>query len=279
MAITDQHELLMSDTDFEKISELAYLYTGTVFGPQKKDLVYDRLCRRLRDLNLHNMADYLTLIQSDNQPEADEFINAITTHARPFFDGMPHFNFLKETVWPELKQTNADSKKVRVWSAGCASGEEPYSLAMSLKESFDVNAWDCHILATDIDDNVIEKCQDGGYGIDCIKLLSTKQRQRFFVNDKNVQACVKVKPKLKSLVEFKTLNLLKKWPMLDKFDLIFCRDILIYFNEETQTELVKRFAETLKPGGYLIIGHSEALTVHSQHFTHMGNSIYQKPFS
>ena len=276
---TNQREFLMSDADFEKISELAYAYTGIVLGPQKKDMVYGRLARRLRDLNLQSVMAYLPLIQSDKQPEVSKFINAITTNLTSFFREQHHFDFLSKTVCPEWLKTNASNKKIRIWSAGCSTGEEPYSIAMTLRENLNLTGWDCKVLATDLDSKVIEKGQQGIYSIDRIESLPIEQKKQWFLHDKNHPDVVKVKPDLQSLISFKRLNLLEEWPMKGKFDLIFCRNVVIYFNESTQSVLFNRYADMLKEGGYLIIGHSESLNRVCDRFESIGKTIYQKIFT
>tara|TARA_R110002072_G_scaffold154_1_gene1001 strand:+ start:58659 stop:59501 length:843 start_codon:yes stop_codon:yes gene_type:complete len=274
--LTNQREFLMSDADFEKISELAYSYTGIVLGPQKRDMVYGRLARRLRDLKIQSVVDYIPLIQAHEQPEVSKFINAITTNLTSFFRERHHFDFLAKTVCPEWMQTNSENKKIRVWSAGCSTGEEPYSIAMTLRENLNLSAWDCKILATDLDSKVIEKGQQGIYGIDRIETLPIEQKKQWFLHDRNHPDVVKVKPDLQSLIRFKRLNLLENWPMKGKFDLIFCRNVVIYFNEATQSVLFDRYADMLKDGGYLIIGHSESLNRVCQRFKPIGKTIYQK---
>lgn len=275
-AAATQREFIMSDSDFEKISELAYLYTGIVLGPQKKDMVYGRLARRLRDLGLHRVDHYIGLIDAETKPEVSKFINAITTNLTSFFREAHHFDFLASSACPEWQKTNAQSKKIRIWSAGCSTGEEPYSIAMTLRENMNLSNWDCKILATDLDSKVIEKGQQGIYGVDRIESLSAERKKQWFLQDKNHPDVVKVKPGLQELISFKRLNLLEAWPMKGKFDLIFCRNVVIYFNEETQAVLFDRYAEMLKDGGYLIIGHSESLNRVCQRFQSIGKTIYRK---
>ena len=275
-AASAQREFIMSDRDFEKISELAYLYTGIVLGPQKKDMVYGRLARRLRDLGLKQVEHYITLIDAETKPEVSKFINAITTNLTSFFREAHHFDFLAGTACPEWQKTNAQSRKIRIWSAGCSTGEEPYSIAMTLREKMNLSNWDCKILATDLDSKVIEKGQQGIYGVDRIESLSLERKKQWFLQDKNHPDVVKVKPALQELISFKRLNLLEAWPMKGKFDLIFCRNVVIYFNEATQAVLFDRYADMLKDGGYLIIGHSESLNRVCQRFQSIGKTIYQK---
>ena len=175
-----------------------------------------------------------------------------------------------------MTKTNAVTKKIRIWSAGCSTGEEAYSIALTLKENLNLSGWDCKVLATDLDSKVIEKSQQGIYGIDRVESLSLERKKQWFQQDKNNHEFVKVKSSLKELIRFKRLNLLEKWPMKGEFDLIFCRNVVIYFNEATQAELFDRYADMLKEGGYLIIGHSENLNRVCQRFKPIGKTIYQK---
>jgi len=271
-----QREFLMSDTDFHEISDLAYRYTGIVLGSHKKDMVYGRLARRLREVRLTRVSDYIQLIKSEEQEEVSKFINAITTNLTSYFREQHHFDFLADTLCPELLQKNANSRKIRGWSAGCSSGEEPYSIAITLRENLDLAGWDCKILATDLDSKVLDKGRQGVYGLERIESLSPEKKRAWFMDDKNHPDIVKVKPSLQELIRFKRLNLLENWPMKGPFDFIFCRNVVIYFNEETQSILFDRYADMLKNGGYLIIGHSESLNRVCKRFKPIGKTIYQK---
>ena len=269
-------EFDMSEADFKEISDLAYKYTGIVLGPHKKDMVYGRLARRLRDVRLDSVSDYLPMIQNERSEEVSRFINAITTNLTSFFRENHHFEFLGDKVCKELKQTNANSKRIRVWSAGCSSGEEPYSIAMTIRDHFDLNGWDCKILATDLDSKVLDKGQQGVYSVERIESVPVESKRKWFMFDRNHPDIVKVKPGLQEIIRFKRLNLLERWPMSGPFDVIFCRNVVIYFNEETQAVLFNKYADMLKDGGYLIIGHSESLNRVCTGFKPIGKTIYQK---
>jgi chemotaxis protein methyltransferase CheR len=266
----------MSDADFKEISEIAYKYTGIVLGPHKKDMVYGRLARRLRDVRLRSVSEYLNLIRDERNAEVSRFINAITTNLTSFFRENHHFEFLADKVCNELRATNASSKRIRIWSAGCSTGEEPYSIAMTMRDNFQLSGWDCKILATDLDSKVLEKGSQGVYGVERIETLPADVKKRWFMYDRNHTDIVKVKPELQELIRFKRLNLLERWPMKGPFDVIFCRNVVIYFNEETQAVLFNRYADMLKDGGYLIIGHSESLNRVCTRFKSIGKTIYQK---
>jgi len=269
-------EFTMSDEDFTKVTDLAFEYTGIVLGPQKRDMVYGRIARRLRVLGLSDVSDYIPLINKSSQEEVGKFINAITTNLTSYFREQHHFDFLKKTVCPELVKIKASSKKVRVWSAGCSTGEESYSIAITLSESINLKSWDCKILATDLDSQVLEKASHGVYDIDRIESLSSEMKKRWFLSDSNHSDIVKVKPSLQQLISFKRLNLLESWPMKGQFDIIFCRNVLIYFNTETQNKLFERYASALNDNGYLIIGHSESISLNCPYFKPIGQTIYQK---
>ncbi len=277
LAVTNQPEFIMTDSDFEKVSEFAYIYTGLVFGTQKKDMIYSRLIMRLRALELYNIGEYLSLIDSEDKPEVAEFINALTTKQTSFFDNQHQFDFLSKTLCSEWVNTNSAFKKIRIWSAGCSTGEEPYSIAMTLLEKEGFNDWDCKILATELDPQKLEKGRQGIYDIDSIESSSLEKTKQWFLHDKHQPNVIKVKPELKEIVDFQRLNLLdNNWPINGSLDLIFCRSVIIYFNDLTQVVLCDRFAEMLKDGGYLIIGHSERLSNLSPRFKHIGKTIYQK---
>lgn len=274
--MTNQREYSLSDSDFEKISDLAYLYTGIVLGSEKKPLLLGRLTRRLRDLELDSVADYLTLINKEEKPEVANFIQTITTHTNSFFSESDHFEFLAKNVCPEWVNTKLETNKIRIWSAGCSTGEEPYSIAMTLKDNLSLDDWDCNILATDLDSKLIEKAKQGRYGLDSIKSLAPIKRSNWFLNDENYLDIVKVKPEFQELISFKCLNLLDNWSISKNYDIIFCRNVLSYFHDTIQTALLERFADTLKLGGYLVIAHSEKLNTQCQRFKSLGGSIYQK---
>jgi len=268
-----QREFHMSEKDFNEISDLAYKYTGIVLGDHKQDMVYGRLARRMRDLGLSNFVDYLELIQETSQPEVSLFINAITTNLTSFFRESHHFDYLTSAALPQLLKGNRG--KLRCWSAGCSTGEEPYSISLTLNEFTPMKNWDVKVLATDLDSSVLQKASQGVYDIERIESLSKSVKSKWFLFDRNHPDIVKVSPTLQQLIRFKRLNLLEGWPMKGKFDFIFCRNVMIYFNEETQVRLLNRFADILNPNGFLFIGHSESLHSVASRFNSMGKTIYQ----
>ena len=207
-----------------------------------------------------------------------ELVNAITTNLTAFFRENHHFEYLRDTVLPKLLIENKDERKIRIWSAGCSTGEEPYSLAITLKENLPANLhWDTQILATDIDSNVLAKASKGVYGEDRVADISKKILRDWFMKGKGENAgSVRIKPDARSLINFGQLNLMDNWSVGDVKDVIFCRNVVIYFDRESKTNLIDRYADNLKDGGYLFIGHSESLYKITDRFELIGNTIYQK---
>jgi chemotaxis protein methyltransferase CheR len=238
-------------------------------------MFYSRLSKRVRLLGFSSFKQYCQYLK--NEPdEFIEFINAITTNLTSFFREMHHFDFLSKTVVPELLKKNLASKRVKVWSAGCSTGEEPYSIAMILKEQLPAD-WQIKILATDLDTNVLATAVSGIYSREKLNGISEQRIQRWFQKGVGNQASkVKIKEELSQLVQFKHLNLMQQWPMKGMFDFIFCRNVLIYFDKETKATLASRYANLLMEGSHLFIGHSESLHQMDAGFSLIGGTIYKK---
>ena len=267
-------EFPMTDADFANIQKIAYAITGINLSAHKKNMIYGRLARRLRKLSISNFYDYCKLIEDERSPEISEFVNAITTNLTSFFREQHHFDFLADTVFPQLLKTNYASKRVRIWSAGCSTGEEPYSLAMVVKKFTAFSNWDVKILATDLDSNVVAKAKSAEYASERIERVPTGFDK--YVKTSHDQQTVRIHPEVASLITFKTLNLLNAWPMKGPFDVIFCRNVVIYFDVETQKVLFDRYANLLSDNAFLFIGHSENLHNVSDRFISKGRTIYQK---
>ncbi len=266
-----------STVEFERIRALVLSLMGISLSEAKQDLVYGRLCKRLRHLQFDEFSQYCDLLEKGNTPEIEHFTNAITTNLTSFFREAHHFEFLTKTLLPELMKSKKISKHLRVWSAGCSTGEEPYSLAMTLLESrIQRPEWNARILATDIDSNVLATAKAGTYDIERISNLD-KKLNRWVEKGTGVNAGkIQMVPQLQDLITFKQLNLMHSWPFKGPFDFIFCRNVVIYFNKETQKVLFDRFAEMLPVGGHLLIGHSESLYKVTDRFELIGKSIYQR---
>ncbi len=273
-----QREFEFTDADFRCLQRLVTDHTGIVVTDAKRDMIYSRLSRRLRALGLARFADYCAHLRLHEAEELTELINAVTTNLTSFFREPHHFEHLGHVVVPQLLHKNEASRKIRIWSAGCSTGEEPYSIAMTLEESIPpwLN-WDVKILATDLDTSVLALAARGVYPLDRLRGMGEARRKRFFLRGRGQnEGHVKVDDELLDLVTFKPLNLLKDWPMKGPFDVIFCRNVMIYFDRPTQQQLLERFAGILAPGGYLYVGHSENLKGLSERFEAVGKTVYQR---
>lgn len=268
-------EFVFKDADFEFLRALVAEHAGIIMADSKRDLVYGRLVRRLRRLGLRRFCDYCDLLRDPTGDEMEFFVNALTTNLTSFFREPHHFEFIRSSVMPQLIAQKTQ-KKIRVWSAGCSTGEEPYSLAMVLAEEVPGD-WDVKVLATDLDSQVIAQGERGIYTRERVSCLSPGQLKRWFKKGRGAHADeVKVDQSLRDLIVFKQLNLMNSWPMKGKFDFIFCRNVVIYFDKNTQKTLVGRYRKLLHDGGYLFLGHSESLFQVSDEFQVLGNTIYQR---
>ncbi|WP_273046977.1 MULTISPECIES: protein-glutamate O-methyltransferase CheR [unclassified Pseudoalteromonas] len=267
-------EFLCTDRDFKEIASLVYDACGIVLGDHKREMVYSRLARRIRERKLNNFEAYLEYLKSNKDQEFDAFINAITTNLTSFFREIHHFEFIRTQLIPDLLKANKQSKRVRIWSAGCSTGEEPYSLAMTIYNAFP-STWDVKILATDLDSNVLEKAQKGIYTAANVNGLEPAQLKRWFLTSKDGES-YKVKDKLQESISFKRLNLLQDWPMKGSFDLILCRNVVIYFDKETKDQLFQRYANILNSQGHLFLGHSESMGKEHSQFKNLGKTMYRK---
>ncbi|BBB31046.1 chemotaxis protein methyltransferase CheR [Neptunomonas japonica JAMM 1380] len=277
MNVSPEREFVFTDQDFETIRSQLYKHAGIALSDYKKDMVYNRLVRRIRVLSLGSFSAYFSYLAS-NVGEFPLFINALTTNLTAFFRESHHFEFLKQVVIPDVDAGGL--QRIRIWSAGCSMGEEPYSLAMALRTTdIDLREWDIKILATDIDSDVLEIAQTGMYGVDRIDAMPPVFKTRFFRKGRGqYSGMVKIADELKEMITFKELNLMHSWPMKGPLDAIFCRNVMIYFDKETQKLLLNRMADLLKPGGFLFVGHSESPFRLTDRFKLIGNTIYQKDY-
>lgn len=272
----DSKEFEFHQKEFEFIAAMLYEFSGIVLKPEKKTMVYARLVRRLRALNFNSFKEYCDFLKTkEGYNETTQLVNSLTTNLTKFFREDHHFQHLTSTVLPMISEKHKGAKskpRVRIWSAGCSSGEEPYSIAMSLLEnSSRVNQWDVKILATDIDTQMVNHGHQGIYkdnsGIpqDCL----TK-----YCEQRNGE--VHLKNNVKNMITFKQLNLHGHWPFSGPFDIIFCRNVVIYFDKETQKKLFYRFADVMEPGTYLYIGHSESMYQVCDAFELVGKTTYRR---
>ncbi len=270
-----ESEFVFSDRDFNFLRALVTEHAGIVMAESKRDLVYGRLVRRLRVLGIDRFSDYCELLKRDPEGELEEFLNALTTNLTSFFREMHHFDFLHATLLPQLIQSKSEPR-LRIWSAGCSTGEEPYSIAMVLAEHVPAD-WDVRVLATDLDSKVLAQAQRGVYTLERVTGLPKSRLHRWFRKGRADKAgLVRVSPELQAMISFKQLNLMKEWPMRGRFDFIFCRNVVIYFDKPTQRRLFSRMADHLVDQGHLFLGHSESMFKVSDRYRLLGSTIYQK---
>ncbi|HZO23146.1 MAG TPA: protein-glutamate O-methyltransferase [Steroidobacteraceae bacterium] len=271
-------EFAFSDEDFEALRKLVKQITGINLSEQKRELVYGRLARRLRALQLRSFAQYREFLAGDSGSEIAQLCNAITTNLTSFFREPHHFDYLREHVLEPLRASSARASRLRIWSAGCSTGEEAYSLGITVLETFpDASRWDVRILATDLDSDVLAHARGGIYPAERLKNISAERRARFFVERSEADGpCYEVLPELKALIAFKQLNLMHPLPMHGPLRAIFCRNVVIYFDKNTQRELFARLSRLQRPGDLLCLGHSESLFKVSDDYTLMGKTVYRR---
>jgi chemotaxis protein methyltransferase CheR len=275
---TGQYGPILGDAEFEFIRHVIGENAGIVLGPNKRQLVQGRLARRLRELGLPTYEAYCEHVRDSGPEELVDLINAITTNVTAFFRENHHFEALASYMLPEAMKRNTANRRLRIWSAGCSTGEEPYCIAMVAGEVVPaVQRWDLKILATDIDSNVVAAAEAGVYPLERLSAVSQERLQRNFQKGAGEQTGnAVVKASVRSLVTFRALNLLHSWPMRGPFDVIFCRNVMIYFDQATRERLVNRFTQLLAPGGYLCVGHSEAIHTAVAPVKLVGKTIYRR---
>ncbi|MEM9562496.1 MAG: protein-glutamate O-methyltransferase CheR [Actinomycetota bacterium] len=271
-------EFPFDDRHFELFRSLAGELAGIELDDTKRELVYGRLARRLRALGLASFDSYAARLRVDGPNELPEFVNAITTNVTSFFRESHHFAFLADEAIPDLLTRRSVSRRLRIWSAACSTGQEPYSIAITAATTLPGDTtWDCRILATDIDGSVVATAEAGTYPIDTLPdrgLLPDRSRW-FRAIESSDRREVRVAEELRSMIYFRRLNLIDPWPMQGPIDIIFCRNVVIYFSTETQRRLFRRFAEILAPDGYLFVGHSESILHSADLFESVGRTVYR----
>ena len=270
----------LSDREFTYITKLLFDRFGIFLGDQKRVLVAGRLSKRLRELNLHDYTEYIEYLTADKTgAELTELINRITTNHTFFFRERDHFDFLEKTILPSLDsgKTGIPEKPLRIWSAGCASGEEVYSISMLLREYYGPRfaAVDSGLLATDISLAALKEAEAGEYNVGKMRELPASYRNTYFLRkDESVYA---IRDEIRKMVMFKRLNLMADtYPMKGLFDAIFCRNVMIYFNQVSREKVVNALYRFVKPGGYLFIGHSESLNRETCPFSYVKPAVYRK---
>ena len=263
-------EFLLTDRDFSRIRALIHRHAGIALGAQKREMVYSRVSRRLRQLKLTDFGSYLDLLEShESGEEWQVFINSLTTNLTSFFREAHHF--------PILAQLARNCRQpVTVWCAAASTGEEPYSIAITLAEALGSRAGSARIIASDIDTEVLRQAATGVFKFDRVASLSPERLKRFFVKGVGANAGhVRVRPEIAAMLNFERLNLLDAaWPIKSQVDAIFCRNVMIYFDKPTQKRILERFVPLLKPHGLLFAGHSENASLVSPGFCSVGQTVY-----
>jgi chemotaxis protein methyltransferase CheR len=268
----------LTDTQFHRIRALVREHTGISLSDAKRQLVYGRLSRRLRALKLESFGEYLELLEQGSANEIEEFTNAITTNLTSFFREPHHFEYLGSDVLPQLIARDTGARRARIWCCAASTGEEPYSIAMVLREAKDLlTGFDVKILATDLDSAVLATAAAGVYNAERLQSMNSTRVSRFFQRGSGANAGkFRAQDELRNLITFKQLNLMHAWPVRGPFDAIFCRNVIIYFDKDTQRTLFERMAALQRPGDFLFLGHSESLYRVSDKYDLVGKTVYRR---
>lgn len=273
----------ITDQEFQRIRELIYREAGISLSETKRALVCSRLAKRLRLHRLNSHTEYLDFLatRDPDGAELQVLVNCLTTNKTDFFREPHHFDFLREVVFPQIQRLadRGHPRRLRIWSAGCSRGHEPYSIAITIREHFGtLRGWDMRILASDINTDVLDIARAGIYPLDQIDCVDPLLKQKYFLRGSGEQTgnC-QVRPEVRRMVTFRQINLMERpWPIQSRFDVIFCRNVIIYFDTATQRALTIRFADQLSENGYLMLGHSEHPTWLGEVLTARGQTVYQR---
>lgn len=261
----------LSQKDFDYIRNIVYKESGIKLSEMKRALVQSRLLRRMRELGIHHYQEYCNYLRDNYNDEIENLINCITTNKTEFFREREHFSILQRIIEQELSHKN-----ISIWSAGCSTGEEAYSIAIVLHESNFNKQF--HIIATDIDTKVLQTAQNGIYPIEAVQVFDVSLLKKYFLKGKEqYDGYAKVKNFLKEKISFQYLNLLdESFNLKGKFDIIFCRNVMIYFDKDVQAKVLQKFYDYLPKGGYLFLGYAEAIVNANLPFHYVAHSVYQK---
>ena len=261
--------------DFERVRALIHQRAGISLADSKQEMVYSRLARRLRATGIQSFATYLDDLEAGRMDrEWESFTNALTTNLTSFFREAHHFPLLLEHLVAVRKK---DTRPLTIWCSAASTGEEPYSIAMTACEAFNTLTPPVHIVATDIDTNVLSTASNGVYPMERLDKMSPERLRRFFLKGKGAhEGMARVRPELRNLVTFNQLNLLADgWPLEGQFDAIFCRNVMIYFDKPTQRKILGRFVPLMKPHALLFAGHSENFLYVSDALRLRGKTVYE----
>ncbi|MEI7456831.1 MAG: CheR family methyltransferase [Nitrosomonadales bacterium] len=265
-------EFHFTSQDFQRVCKLIYDHAGISLSASKQELVYSRLSRRLRATGIKTFAEYLKLLEQNDVAEWEAFANSLTTNLTSFFREHHHFPLLAE----QLKKIGT-AHPIVIWCSASSTGEEPYSIAMTAIDAFNSFTPPVKIIATDLDTNVLDTARRGVYALDRVEKMSDAQIKRFFFKGTGAQeGFVKVRPELQNMITFRKLNLLDAtWPIREKVDVIFCRNVMIYFDKETQLAILKKMAPIMRSEGLLYAGHSENFYQAEAYFRLRGKTVYE----
>jgi chemotaxis protein methyltransferase CheR len=271
-ALKEGREFLFTAQDFERVRKMIYEHAGIALSDSKQELVYSRLSRRLRALGLRNFREYLDALEGSSDSEWELFTNALTTNLTSFFREPHHFPILAEYL-----RAMKGKRPINIWCSAASTGEEPYSIAMTVVEAMGSLNPDVTIIASDLDTNVLEQAKRGVYPEERIAKMNPDMLRRFFLRGTGSQAgYVRVRPELRDMITFQQINLLhEKWPLRPPFDIIFCRNVMIYFDKQTQLSILKKFVPLMRSDGLLFAGHSESFYHADAYFSLRGKTVYE----
>ena len=269
-----EREFVFTEADFERVRKLIYAHAGIALSPAKQDMVYSRLARRLRETRLKSFGDYLALLERGDKAEWEKFVNSLTTNLTSFFREPHHFPILAEHL--KKLQTQGRSQ-IKIWCSAASTGEEPYSIAMTVVEAFNSFNVPVSIFASDLDTNVLAFGMKGVYPRDRVDKLSPERLSRFFTKGAAEPGeSYTVKPELRRLITFQRINLLEpNWSVRGPLDVLFCRNVMIYFDKPTQHKILTRFAPLMSHDGLLFAGHSESFLHAADVFHSKGKTVYE----
>lgn len=272
-------DLILNAKQFNALAIIIRDKFGIDLPESKKDLIPRRLGKRLVELGFNDYSQYIAYLKQNWRTEEQVLANAITTNLTSFFREGHHFQYLDEQILPVLLKKNRKERKIRIWSAACSTGEEPYSIAMVLqKYAVELKNWDVKILATDLDTNILSRAYAGQYRKDQVKNINSPYLQNeYFSPVAGGGELFEISQQIRSLISFKRLNFMdSSWPMKGQFDVIFCRNALIYFDLPIQQQLINKFARLQLKDDYLLVGHSESLHDVTDKYDLLGKTVYQK---
>lgn len=265
-----EREFAFTNADFERVRKLIYEHAGISLSPTKQDMVYSRLARRLRETHKNSFGEYLALLERGDKAEWEKFVNSLTTNLTSFFREPHHFPILADHLRKLQGKTT-----IKIWCSAASTGEEPYSIAMTVVETFNSFNTPVSIVASDLDTNVLATASRGVYAADRVDKLAPEKLHRFFTRNTGGDVSYTVKPELRRMISFQRLNLLEpSWSVRGPIDVLFCRNVMIYFDKATQYKILSRFAPLMSPDGLLIAGHSESFLHAADLFRSLGKTVY-----